>query len=332
MRLIMAKGLKSVVKAQELWEVIRAKEQIRLFDASYMFFSKENPYFNLFTQARIPGSEYFDFGAISDKGNSGYVPSNSTMQLYMQKINLKSLDMPIVIYDRLGTKTAARLWFTLRIFGMNNLSVLDGGLEKWQSEGLPLDTTPIAPIPETILDPLIEGYDFKQSKKYLKEHSYTSAMSDLLSKPSPQTLSRIIDSRPPLRFLGFEDEPGGRKSGHMPGSKNLYYKYCLNQDSTYKSKDELLELFAKYELDLNEDGNIIHLSGIGSSACSNILAFEIAGYKNNVLYDGGWTDWVEKYIIPEPTMSPKDIMQEAYEERMKKIFGNKQGNIYQDVL
>ncbi|OMJ76431.1 hypothetical protein SteCoe_24216 [Stentor coeruleus] len=245
------------------------------------------------------------------------------MQLYMQKINLKSSDIPIVIYDRQGINTAARLWFILKIFGMNNISILDGGLEKWQSEGLPLETTPIPSVLESNIDPLVEGYDFKQNKKYVKEYKYTCAMSDLLSKPSPQTLSRIIDARPPLRFLGFANEPGDRKSGHMPGSKNLYNKYCMNKDFTYKSKDELLELFDKYELDLNENGNIIHISGIGLSACSNIVAFEIAGYTNNVIYDGGWTDWGEKYVIPEPDVSPKDIMQDAYQERLKKIFGEK---------
>ena len=96
--------------------------------------------------------------------------------------------------------------------------------------------------------------------------------------------------------------------GMIPGAINIPVDEIRERQSELKNKNILVNCQ-------------VGLRGHTGSMLLKELGFDA------VNLDGGWTDWVEKYVIPEPTMSPKDIMQEAYEERMKKIFGGKQGKI-----
>lgn len=286
----------TVIKAGTLYELINSKSPLVLLDSSYNFYSDFNKQKAKFAEERIPGAKYFDFEKISEK-SAHLMPNTEKMKEYLKNLNVKKDNTLVVIYDRNEAKTAARLWFMLKVFGKSNLAVLDGGIEKWKSLGYQLENTSEHSKKEPENFEINESknneenFNFFKDNSKLKDYSYVAAMSDLLSKKNPQTLTRIIDARSPLRFLGIGSEPNPKiPSGNIPGSKNLYNNYCLNNDFTYKSKEELLELFVKYNLDLTDDEKIIHTSGIGNSACANILAMEIAGFTNNILYDGGWAD------------------------------------------
>ena len=143
----------------------------------------------------------------------------------------------------------------------------------------------------------------------------------MLSSTVPQTFTKIIDARSPSRYMGIAEEPRPDLiKGNISGSKNLYFKYFMNQDSTFKSKDQILEIIEKFNIKLDSDDNFVHYSGIGLSACNNILAFEIAGISNNSLYDGSWIEWASLFNPIDDRVSVKDIMENQYDNYTKKKF------------
>ena len=287
-----------------------------LLDPYYSHSLQPEKIYNQFLECHIPGAIYFDYTKIFNEQAPYLIPESTIFIKYLKELQIKNDNTPTFIYSRLKSQSAARLWYLLKLYGKKNVALLDGGLEKWVSEDYPTDKGPPSAQES---DPLTESdYNFTSTGKY-KNYPYVSALGDLLSRETPQSLSRIIDARSPLRFLGMSEEPmQGIRSGNIPGSKNLHYTRCFNEDSTYKSRDELLKLFNELNLDLNESGNIIHVSGKGISACSNILAMEIAGYTSNYLYDGSWIEWTQRYNIMEGSISPKSILESAYFKHLEK--------------
>src|SRR5690625_2724117 len=104
-------------------------------------------------------------------------------------------------------------------------------------------------------------------------------------KDMPQTL--LIDSRSYDRYLG-KSEKLHDKAGHIPGAKNYFWRNVLREDGTWKSPEELEEVFA----DLNKDEEIIVSCGSGISACPNVLSLKTIGFKNVKLYPGSFSDWI----------------------------------------
>ena len=116
--------------------------------------------------------------------------------------------MRFVVYDALGLYAAARVWWTLRAYGVEEVRILEGGLPKWIEEGRPLETARRARR-RRAPSPRAWTKDFVASLDEVRE---------ALASGSAQ----VVDARPADRFHGVTPEPReGLKSGHMPGSLNL---------------------------------------------------------------------------------------------------------------
>ena len=157
--------------------------------------------------------------------------------------------------------------------GLNNVSVLDGGLAKWLAEGRNTEQGIIDPqagdtpqyTPRAIMRNVEQVLQATQSKAY-----------------------EIIDARAPGRFLGLEAEPReGLRSGHIPGSKNLHYEILLNRDGTLKSETQIREILTNNGVDTSK--TIITTCGSGVTAAILNLALERAGYKDHSLYAVSYT-------------------------------------------
>jgi len=100
----------------------------------------------------------------------------------------------------------------------------------------------------------------------------------------------IIDARPAGRFRGEAPEPRpGLRSGHIPGSRNLWYGDLLNADGTMKGPGALRAAFDAAGIDLGRP--VITTCGSGISAAILSLALERIGKTDHALYDGSWTEW-----------------------------------------
>ena len=94
-----------------------------------------------YAEGHIPGAVFFDLDASSDRETSlpHMLPSAADFASRMSRLGLHDTD-DIIVYDGSGANlSAARVWWTFRVFGHRRVAVLDGGLGKWRSERRPLE-------------------------------------------------------------------------------------------------------------------------------------------------------------------------------------------------
>lgn len=193
-----------------------------------------------------------------------------------------SAESHIVAYDDVGGQFAARLWWMCRWVGLNNVSLLDGGITKWLADGNALSTQVPVPKPVALTgcaDPLM-----------------LITADELLQRLNEDNIA-LIDARAPERFNG-DVEPMDPVAGHIPGAKNHFYKNNLRADMTFKPIDEIR---AGFEVLIGDADTVIHQCGSGVTACANVYAMALAGLKQPKLYAGSWSEWVSDATRPVVT-------------------------------
>jgi thiosulfate/3-mercaptopyruvate sulfurtransferase len=228
-----------------------------------------------FRQAHIPGAVFFDIDRIADvdSGLPHMLPKPEALAQEMAALGLGD-GMGFVIYDALGLFAAARVWWTLRAYGAQEVRILEGGLPKWIREGRPLEAGDAHPRPRVFTPRLDESF---------------IAPLDEVRAALANGSAQVVDARPADRFRGDAPEPRpGLKSGHMPGSLNLPFVDIV-EHGRLKSPEALKETFAQHKIDLAKP--IITTCGSGVSAAILALAVEEAGGKVEGLYDGSWAEW-----------------------------------------
>ena len=145
--------------------------------------------------------------------------------------------MRFVIYDFLGLFAAARVWWTLRAYGVEDVHILEGGLTKWIAEGRPLEHGAAHPKPRPFTPRLDE--------------SFVASLDDVRAALATGS-AQVVDARPADRFRGEAPEPRpGLKGGHMPGSLNLPFADVV-EHGRLKPRDTLRAIFADHKVDLVE--------------------------------------------------------------------------------
>ncbi len=183
-------------------------------------------------------------------------------------------DTRVVAYDDAGGAVAARLWWMLRVTG-HDAAVLDGGIAAWEGS-LVTGEEPIEPASFT-------------PRPWPRDAIVDAA--DIASHPRQFVL---LDARAPERYRG-DTEPIDPRPGHIPGAHNAPFSANLDRESgTFLSPDRLR---ARYEAlgagdagDAGDDRWTVAYCGSGVTACHDLLALELAGYRGR-LYPGSWSEW-----------------------------------------
>jgi len=261
---------------------------IRVVDASwYLPGSGRDPRAE-HAAGHIPGAVYFDIDEIADQDSPlpHMLPSPEKFSSRVRRLGLGD-GVRIVVYDSGSWMASARVWWMFRVFGHEDVAVLDGGLARWRAEGRPLDDHGTPP----------------------RERHFTARMNTLLLRDLDQVMAnladrrdQIVDVRGPGRFDGGEAElrPGVR-SGHIPGSVNLPYGAMIAEDGGLKSTDDIRAAIATAGIDL--DRPIVTSCGSGVSAAVTALALHRIGRPDVAVYDGSWTEWGSRDDTPIETGS-----------------------------
>ena len=240
-----------------------------------------------FTAAHIPGAVFFDVDATSDTTSAlpHMLPSADAFARRMTALGLSDGD-DIVVYDGSGVNlSAARVWWTFRVFGHARVAVLDGGVGKWRSEGRPVESGVPAPAPGR--------FSARLDSAAVRDHAAVLAA---LGSAGEQ----IVDMRSAGRFAGTEPEPrAGLRGGHIPGSRNLPFHELVAADGTLLPADDLRRRLAEAGVDPTR--TIVATCGSGTSACALILALHVLGHDSAALYDGSWTEWGGRPDTPVAT-------------------------------
>jgi thiosulfate/3-mercaptopyruvate sulfurtransferase len=182
--------------------------------------------------------------------------------------------LQVVCYDAAGgSLAAARLWWLLRLSGIQAVAVLDGGYPAWLAAGLPIESGEVARTPTKVE----VHFDAAQ---YLVDHAR------LLGAPR----RLLLDARAAPRYRG-EVEPIDPVGGHVPGALNRPFLDNLGADGRFKSAESLRQEFLD-ALGMHAPEDVVHMCGSGVTACHNLLAMEHAGLTGSRLYAPSWSGWV----------------------------------------
>jgi thiosulfate/3-mercaptopyruvate sulfurtransferase len=238
----------------------------------------------------IPGAVFFDIDAIADhaSGLPHMLPDSVAFSSAMRKLGIGD-GMRAVVYDGAGLFSAPRVWWTLRIFGMQEVAVLEGGLPAWKAEGRPLEEGPVQ----------------RQPRHFTARfnHGAVASLSDV--QRQLQAGVQVVDTRSPTRFSGEEPEPRpGVRSGHIPGSLNLPYR-DIAIHGRLPPRAELERKLAEAGIDLTCP--ITATCGSGVTAPMLALALESLGRSSVPVYDGSWTEWGTRQDLPLETGRARKI-------------------------
>jgi thiosulfate/3-mercaptopyruvate sulfurtransferase len=192
------------------WLAARLNDpNVVILDSSYYLANHKRDADAEFLAGHIPGAQRFDVDAISDKSNPLPHMLPPVEQFAAQVGALGVGDgVTVVLYDGLGLYGAARVWWTFRTFGSDNVRVLDGGMPKWKAENRPLETGPARPLPP-------KTFTAKFNRNMV-------ASIDDVQKVLLDKTAQVVDARSASRFRGEAPEPRPNvRGGHMPGSFNV---------------------------------------------------------------------------------------------------------------
>lgn len=250
---------------------------IAIIDASWHLPTAKRDAKKEFAAAHIPGAQFFDIDELSDTASSlpHMLPSPEKFSSRMRRMGIGD-GKRIVAYDSVGLFSAARAWWMFKVFGHDDVAVLDGGLKKWLAEGRATEDGPALPRQERHFTARFKGSMVKDMKD--------------VAAALKSGASQLADARSGTRFRGEEAEPRpGVRAGHMPGASNVHYASLLNPDGTLKSPPEIEASFAAAGIDLSKP--VITSCGSGITAAILSLGLTLTGNRDHALYDGSWTEW-----------------------------------------
>ncbi len=200
-----------------------------------------------------------------------------------------SNDTSVVLYGDKNNWFAAYAFWYLKIYGHEDVRLLDGGRQKWIEEGRELTTDAAAPTPTT--------YVAKDRDESIRIHR-----DEVLAGLDDEAIA-LVDVRSPQEFSGelvappgYEQE-GAARTGHIPGAHSVPWATAVRDDGTFKSREELEEIYGAKGV--TADKEVRAYCRIGErSAHTWFVLRELLGYENVKNYDGSWTEWGNLVEVP----------------------------------
>jgi len=249
--------------------------EVKVLDCSWYLPSQSINAENQFKQQHIPGAQFFHIDLICEQNSKlpHMLPNADDFSQAVGKLGISN-DSHIVVYDSSGLFSAARVWWTFKVFGHQNVQVLDGGLPAWSALGRVLESK-TRPVIET------DYVATLNSEFVINKH-------ELIENISSKRY-RVLDARSIERFWGQAPEPrAGLPSGHMPESICMSFA-SLIENGRLKSRQQLHVLFD--QAGISRSTEIVTSCGSGVTAAIITLALVECDYGINRLYDGSWSEW-----------------------------------------
>jgi thiosulfate/3-mercaptopyruvate sulfurtransferase len=200
-----------------------------------------------------------------------------------------SNDTTLVLYGDKNNWFAAYAYWYLKIYGHQDVRILDGGRQKWTDESREF----------TIDTPQPKQAEYKASERDESIRSYRDAVRQEIGEQS----KALVDVRSPQEYAGdlvappgYEQE-GAQRAGHIPTAASIPWATAVRDDGTFKSADELRELYEGKGV--TPEKQVTAYCRIGErSAHTWFVLRELLGYEKVKNYDGSWTEWGNLVDVP----------------------------------
>jgi thiosulfate/3-mercaptopyruvate sulfurtransferase len=191
-----------------------------------------------------------------------------------------SPDSKVVLYGDNSNWFAAYTYWQFKYYGHDDVQLLDGGRDYWVSNEYPLTEE----VPE------YSPVEYTPDGPYESIRAYRGEVEEAIDDGLP-----LVDVRSPEEFRGDILAPPGlnetaQRGGHIPGASNVSWAATVNDDGTFKSAEELREMYEEHGIDDSEKTVAYCRIGERSSIAWFALS-ELLGFDNCVNYDGSWTEW-----------------------------------------
>jgi thiosulfate/3-mercaptopyruvate sulfurtransferase len=238
----------------------------------------ENP--ALYIEAHIPGAIGFDWKYdLQDQVKRDFLGPEAFAALFGSRGI--SDDHTIVLYGDRNNWFAAYTYWYLKYYGHDDVRLVNGPREKWIAEGREL-TTEVPTYPPVNFTPRPPDTTIRATRDEVFEALGDSTK--LVDVRSPQEYSGEL-----IVMTGYEQE-GAQRGGHLPGAASIPWARAMTTDGTFKSRDELEEIYRAKGV-LTGDPIIAYCRIGERSAHSWFVLHELLGLDDVKNYDGSWTEW-----------------------------------------
>ena len=261
---------------------------LRIFDCTVWLKPQPNKIYEIFSgkydydKEHIPNSDFLDVLELSDK-SSEYdfmMPSIDEFSNFMSSKGVGP-GIHVVLYSRGNIQWATRLWWMLKSVNFLNVSILNGGFEKWKSENKIVTSKAVT-------------YEKNTFKGHFQQSFFCNKDEVLSSIDNKEIL--LINALRRTLHNGSENINYGRP-GHIKNSINIPSTDMTNENSQiYKSIEELKKIFNAYDIFKKE--KIITYCGGGIAATNIAFAINMLGYKKVTVYDASLNEWSKDKALP----------------------------------
>jgi thiosulfate/3-mercaptopyruvate sulfurtransferase len=253
---------------------------VKIIDSSWHMPQTKRDGLKEYKDRHIPNAIFFDLEENSKKNIElpHMMVGIKDWEKILSKMGITNEDK-IIIYDNSDVISSCRCWFNFIYFGHDPklVHVLNGGLKKWIKENR-----------KTTND--ISNIQVSKYKSFEKQELIKNK--ELIDQNIHEQKFIVIDARSKERFEGKIPEPRkGLRSGSIKNSFCIPFNYCLNEDKTFKSNENLKIIFKTCLNNINEK-NIVFSCGSGVTACVLTLAYSLINDKYHpIIYDGSWAEY-----------------------------------------
>lgn len=229
----------------------------------------------------IPGSVLLDWKKDINDPVSRNIISKAACEKLLRSIGVND-DTTLILYGDFNNWFAAFAFWVFKYYGYNDLRIMNGGRRKWLEEDRKLDK---------VIPSYPEG-SFRAKDPDEKIRTYLNEVSSSINRADRV----MVDVRSPAEFSGEVTAPAeyptehAQRGGHIPGAKNIPWGKAVNEDGTFKSVEELKQLYN--DKGVHPEKEVIAYCRIGERSSHTWFVLKyLLGYPNVKNYDGSWTEW-----------------------------------------
>jgi thiosulfate/3-mercaptopyruvate sulfurtransferase len=240
----------------------------------------------LYAQGHIENALTFNWREDLQDGLRRDIISKEGFEALLSKNGISN-DTTVILYGGNNNWFAAYAYWYFKLYGHQDVRLLDGGRKRWELDARPFVTA----VPT------------RTATRYVAKDQDLSLRAFRDEVIAAIGVKNIVDVRSPAEFSGELAAPahlpqeGGQVKGHVPSAKNIPWSKAANEDGTFKSDAELKDIYTTASVDLAKD--TIAYCRIGErSAFSWFVLHELLGVSNVKNYDGSWTEYGSLVGVP----------------------------------